>query len=534
MPSCFLALLGMFLAIVPRTSSSAELAVSPVVTATLVCSGHGIRFHDDDELCDDASVREDEILSCSKERDRCRCFQCYEGASCSTLTKQCAIDTRVAELTLTRPWWDRRSPYHARRGGLTTTRHMKYLGNSRLFLASKRGELDDKNESASSPPQPRNPVSEHLNHAIRSLHRAVGNVRNEHEYNLVIGSGGVQMLNAAMFAMHKKIERREEEDDKDEEDDAAETSAYYYAKKPYYSHFRVFAAAHRGTMKWLDDEDSARQHENNDLVEIVTSPNNPDGRRCSAPFVVARKDLLIHDHVYHWPSILDPDHDQLEVSEELMVFSLAKLTGHAASRIGWALVKDPQVAKDMATFIWIQSTHAAVEAQFGAIRILRTVIASLGKQNDDDDEMSSIQSPAQNEEDEKNFFTFTRRELMRRWAAVEIVLNDGDASPLVIESVGHRGGLCLWFRCHRRHHVMNTSARSCASEFRDVGIIAETGESFGAGSDHARVCISSDRSTFALILHRLRRLIVNLKRGGEKETKKNWICTDCQDHHVHF
>ena len=65
-------------------------------------------------------------------------------------------------------------------------------------------------------------------------------------------------------------------------------------------------------------------------IEVVTTPNNPDGSLREA--VVDRKDgMLIHDLAYYWPSytpVTRPaDHD-------IMLFTLTKCTGHAGSRIG--------------------------------------------------------------------------------------------------------------------------------------------------------------------------------------------------------
>ena len=69
----------------------------------------------------------------------------------------------------------------------------------------------------------------------------------------------------------------------------------------------------------------------------------------------------------------------------------------------------------------------------------------------------------------------------------------------------------------------------CASQFRRVGIVGETGitgTTFGSDRDHVRICIGSDRSTFDLTLRRIRSFV-----EGET-TERNWKCSACQDHHV--
>ena len=66
------------------------------------------------------------------------------------------------------------------------------------------------------------------------------------------------------------------------------------------------------------------------VIEFVTSPNNPDGKLRKAvlngPYAKS-----IHDHAYNWPhytAITSPS------DEDLMIFTLSKLTGHAGVRFG--------------------------------------------------------------------------------------------------------------------------------------------------------------------------------------------------------
>ena len=76
---------------------------------------------------------------------------------------------------------------------------------------------------------------------------------------------------------------------------------------------------------WRNNSDTGTE-----LIEFVTSPNNPDGQLnkvvLHGPNVKA-----IHDRVYYWPyftPITGP------ADEDIMVFSISKLTGHAGSRFG--------------------------------------------------------------------------------------------------------------------------------------------------------------------------------------------------------
>lgn len=70
--------------------------------------------------------------------------------------------------------------------------------------------------------------------------------------------------------------------------------------------------------------------EDTNFIEFVTSPNNPDGHLKEAvlqsPYV-----KTIYDRAYYWPlytAIPAP------ADEDVMLFTISKLTGHAGSRFG--------------------------------------------------------------------------------------------------------------------------------------------------------------------------------------------------------
>lgn len=69
---------------------------------------------------------------------------------------------------------------------------------------------------------------------------------------------------------------------------------------------------------------------NANIIEFVTSPNNPDGLLKKA-VLEGPHAKAINDHAYFWPhytAIPAP------ADEDVMIFSLSKLTGHAGSRFG--------------------------------------------------------------------------------------------------------------------------------------------------------------------------------------------------------
>lgn len=85
-----------------------------------------------------------------------------------------------------------------------------------------------------------------------------------------------------------------------------------------------------GLFKWTGD---ARLYKKDGpYIELVTSPNNPDGSIREA-VVKGGEGFVVHDLAYYWPQYTAmtsaADHD-------VMLFTASKCTGHAGSRIGYA------------------------------------------------------------------------------------------------------------------------------------------------------------------------------------------------------
>lgn len=299
-------------------------------------------------------------------------------------------------------------------------------------------------------------VTRMLNSTIRALHTAVGNV-DPREYTLVIGSGGVQLIDAAFYALTQGPN--------------ANRSMHVFAQAPAYPHFQQTAGLNPLT-QWVADPKAAGVSPV-DLIEVVTSPNNPDGKPTVPRYPAAAQ---VTDYVYRWPHYAPATAGAR--SDALMIFSHSKLTGFAASRIGWALVRDPAVAATMSKYMFLQSTAPAVEAQLRAIRSLRAIVAAVGTPDD--------------------FFTFARSRLAARWEALHAAFSN--QTRFAIE--GQDGVLFLWLRCTQAGDAAN-----CAAPFATVGIATETGEAYGSDTAHVRICMGHDDSTFALLLHRIRTLV---------------------------
>lgn len=77
--------------------------------------------------------------------------------------------------------------------------------------------------------------------------------------------------------------------------------------------------------------DAALYDENEPYIEVVTSPNNPDGTLRVPVAKSAAEGKLIHDLAYYWPHYTPITH---QADHDVMLFTFSKCTGHAGSRIG--------------------------------------------------------------------------------------------------------------------------------------------------------------------------------------------------------
>lgn len=81
--------------------------------------------------------------------------------------------------------------------------------------------------------------------------------------------------------------------------------------------------------KW--EGDARTFDRNGPYIEMVTSPNNPDGTIREPVVNRTEGGKVIHDFAYYWPHYTPITRRQ---DHDLMLFTFSKITGHAGSRIG--------------------------------------------------------------------------------------------------------------------------------------------------------------------------------------------------------
>ncbi|TKY73536.1 Tryptophan aminotransferase-related protein 2 [Spatholobus suberectus] len=301
------------------------------------------------------------------------------------------------------------------------------------------------------------------------LHKVVGNAVTEGRH-IVVGTGSSQLFLAALYALSPT--------------DAPEPISVVCAS-PYYSSYPSMTDHLKsGLYKWAGDAESFEKE--GPYIELVTSPNNPDGhvRRSK---VNRSQGFLVHDLAYYWPQytpISAPaDHD-------LMLFTVSKSTGHAGMRIGWALVKDQEVAKKMTKFIELNTIGVSKDSQLRAAKVLRAVSDSWEQGNSREGE---------------SFFKFSHKLMANRWKQLRLVVersglfslpNFSPAFCTFFNQVLEPQPAFVWLKCEG-------NVEDCESFLRAHNIITRSGTHFGVSPKYVRISMLDTDENFNQFLDRL-------------------------------
>ncbi|KAL6547387.1 hypothetical protein OROMI_023108 [Orobanche minor] len=312
-----------------------------------------------------------------------------------------------------------------------------------------------------------------LEEAIKNLHTNVGNAITENRH-IVVGTGSSQLILAALFALSNSI---------NEPNPVSVVSA-----APYYSSYPEMTNFLRSQLfEWSGDAHCFEK--DGPYIEMVTSPNNPDGVIRQAVVLNRPKGMVVHDLAYYWPqytAITSPaDH-------HIMLFTVSKCTGHAGSRIGWAIVRDENIARKMVKFIEINTIGVSKEAQLRAANILE--IISL-----------SCQPPHINKPfDLPNFFKHSHRLMAERWNRLRNTINNNQhfhVSKFPSQFCNFNGGYTetypafAWIKCKE--------GVDCEKLFRGHKILTRSGRRFGCDTEYVRVSMLSRDEEFDLFVQRL-------------------------------
>ena len=70
------------------------------------------------------------------------------------------------------------------------------------------------------------------------------------------------------------------------------------------------------------------------VIELVTSPNNPDGAIRQPAVASSPHRRVVMDHAYLWPHFTPTAQSVQYGDDTLAMFTLSKMTGHGSTRIG--------------------------------------------------------------------------------------------------------------------------------------------------------------------------------------------------------
>ncbi|KAI4328190.1 hypothetical protein L6164_020567 [Bauhinia variegata] len=309
-----------------------------------------------------------------------------------------------------------------------------------------------------------------LRDAIKRIHGVVGNAVTDGKH-IVVGTGSTQLFKAALFALSSPD---------------SPLPMNVVALAPYYSEYKdEIEVLSSSLFQWSGDANVYDKDEA--YIEVVTSPNNPDGA-IRGPVVKSRAEgKLIHDLAYYWPqytAITDnADHD-------IMLFTFSKCTGHAGSRLGWAIVKDIEVAEKMTKFIRLSSIGVSKESQTRAAKIIQVIC-------------DNYHNPGSAESN--LFFHYSKRLMLERWEKLSEVIKNSN----VFTVARSQGAYCLFTNESSESHPgfawlkCKEGIEDCEGYLRKLKIISRSGKRFGVDAKYARLNLLCNDAFFDEFLMRL-------------------------------
>ncbi|XP_039117198.1 tryptophan aminotransferase-related protein 3-like [Dioscorea cayenensis subsp. rotundata] len=422
----------------PRWSQSAAEEAEAV--AAISCSGHGRAFVDGIMI---------------NGRPSCECNTCYHGSDCSIPSLDCSADADSGNPLFLEPYW---------------YRHAK--GSAVVVAGWHRMGYDATGE---------NFISVELEQHIRKLHRIVGNAVVDDRF-IIFGAGSTQLLYALVHALSPHN---------------SSSPASVVASIPYYPVYKMQVdlfnsklAEWRGvTSSWVNESISSSSSSSSDgsmnnFIEFVTSPNNPDGLLKQS---ILGGSSVIYDYAYYWPhftAIPAPsDHN-------VMIFSSSKLSGHASSRFGWALIKDEQVYKKAIYYMKLNTMGVSRDTQLRMLKIIKVILAEHGRKGD--------------------IFSFGYQTMRERWTKLNKVVSKSKRFSLqtipsqycnYFKTIRDPSPAYAWLKCERDED------QECDVVLKNAGIICREGSLFEADDRYVRLSLVKTQDDFDQLVQKMDALV---------------------------
>ncbi|KAG6784009.1 hypothetical protein POTOM_009691 [Populus tomentosa] len=414
-------------------SWSKTAATEAEAVAAISCSGHGRAYLDG-------------LVLDGNKGPVCECNTCYGGPDCSQFFPECSADANGGDPLFLEPFW------------------MQHAASSALLVAGWHRMSYSYGDQST--------ISRELEKHIRKLHDIVGNAATEGRY-VVFGSGSTQLLSAAVYALSP---------------DNSSSPARVVASIPFYpvyekqtDFFQSVDFHFQGDASfWKNNSDT-----DTEIIEFVTSPNNPDGQLNTA--VLHGPNVKeIYDHAYYWPhftAIPAP------ADGDVMIFTLSKLTGHAGSRFGWAIIKDKDIYQRMLTYLTLNTLGVSRDSQLRALKLLKVVLATGGRE----------------------IFEFGHETMRKRWEKLNKVISTSKRFSLqkimpryctYFQQIRGASPAYGWLKCEKQEDKHCYAVLQAAAN-----ITGRQGSIFFAEDRYVRLSLIRSQDDFDLLLDKLNGLV---------------------------
>ncbi|TYI43085.1 hypothetical protein ES332_A01G144500v1 [Gossypium tomentosum] len=416
-------------------SWSSKAAAEAEAVADIACSGHGRAYLDG--------------LVGDENEPVCECNTCYTGPNCSHFIPHCTADADSGDPLFLEPFWMQHS----------TSSALVVSGWHRMSYNFHDNTL----------------ISQHLESLIRKLHAFVGNAVTQDRY-IVFGAGSTQVLSAAAYALSLA------------NSSSSHSPTRVVASVPYYALYKQQVEYFNSEkFKYEGDAHTWRNRSESDastnVIEFVTSPNNPDGLLNKA-VLHGPNVKTIYDRAYYWPHFTPIP---APADEDLMVFTLSKLTGHAGSRFGWAVVKDETVFNKMVLHMQVNSIGVSKDTQLRAFKLLKAIL-----------------------EEGAQIFDFAYQTMKSRWERLATTLSFSNRFSLqkiipqycfFYNKVRESSPAYAWVKCEKEED------KDCYTVLKAANIIGRKGNVFGSEDNYVRLSLVRSQDDFDILIQRLQKLV---------------------------
>ena len=368
----------------------------------------------------------------------CLCFTCFSGVSCEDFNATCVLDDGMANPYLYEEYW-------------------RKTANDIVIPMYLRSPYDTGNSIVKGRTYAQGKLLPHLKKAIFRMHEKVNNVAHLDRKSLVIGAGGTELINAATWACKQMH--------------APNGPMNVVSRPPYYNGYPDYVALTEVNMTFS----IAENLDPSTVTEWTTLPNNPTNEFRKPIYENAACPL--YDLVYFWPPTADLTKGGAPLDHANTLFSMAKLTGHAGTRLGWMLVDDPNFADLMTQYIGTMQIHISTDTMYRSMSVLNYLL----------------------DVDKLAFFSWARDAIDKRWAVFQEIFENGQTR---FKQHADVGGFTAWVEC-----LLPEEAEDCAGTFNRALVGPHEGTGYGGSAAFVRFELGQPTVIFDLMVSYLRKMV---------------------------